>query len=101
MKGAAGTAAGIVCFGMGVTLREGSREHCYAALERHFPGLRERYVRAFGNAYEMTSPNHAALMGYFHRFCAENGILHTPEDCFSYLSHFPERYEQMSLFEGL
>ena len=30
----------IVCFGMGVTLREGDREYFYAALDRHFPGLK-------------------------------------------------------------
>lgn len=43
---------GIICFGMGVTLREGDREYFYQALDRHFPGLRKEYVRSFGNAYE-------------------------------------------------
>lgn len=32
---------GIICFGMGMTLRQGDREYYYAALDRHFPGLRE------------------------------------------------------------
>ena len=36
---------GIICFDMGVTLREGDREYFYAALDRHFPGLKERYIR--------------------------------------------------------
>ena len=34
---------GIICFDMGLTLREGDREYYYAALDRHFPGMKERY----------------------------------------------------------
>ena len=90
---------GIVCFGMGLTLREGNREYFYAALDRHFPGLKERYVRTFGNAYEAASPNSGPLMGLFHDFCAERGILHRPEDCFAYLAALPEREPQLSLFD--
>ena len=90
---------GIVCFGMGLTLREGSREYFYAALDRHFPGLKSRYIRQYGNAYELPSPNSAALLRLFHKTCAENGILSTPEDCFRYLGELPERERQMSLFD--
>ena len=90
---------GIVCFGMGLTLREGNREYFYAALDRHFPGLKERYVRTFGNAYEAASPNSGPLMGLFHDFCAERGILHRPEDCFAYLAALPEHNPQISLFD--
>ena len=90
---------GIICFDMGLTLREGDREYFYAALDRHFPGLRETYVKRYGNAYEVPSPNSEPLMRLFHSFCAENGILHRPEDCFQYLQAFPERYKQVSLFD--
>lgn len=90
---------GIVCFGMGLTLREGSREYFYAALDRHFPGLKSRYIRQYGNAYELPSPNSDALMGLFHKTCGENGILSTPEDCFRYLGELPKRERQMSLFD--
>ena len=40
---------GIITFGMGLTLREGDREYFYAALDRHFPGLKARYISAYGN----------------------------------------------------
>ena len=40
---------GIIDFGMGLTLREGDREYYYAALDKHFPGLKEKYIREFGN----------------------------------------------------
>ena len=64
-----------------------------------FPGLKSRYIRQYGNAYELPSPNSAALMGLFHKTCAENGILSTPEDCFRYLGELPKRERQMSLFD--
>ena len=42
----------IMNFGMGVTLRDGDRQYFYAKLDQHFPGMKERYVKAFGNRYE-------------------------------------------------
>ena len=89
---------GIMCFGMGVTLREGDREYFYAALDRHFPGLKERYVRTYGNAYEVMSPANGRLMNLFETFCRMHGILYRPEEVFSFLREFPASYEQMSLF---
>lgn len=89
---------GIICFGMGMTLREGDREYYYAALDRHFPGLKERYQRRYGQAYEVPSERDRELMELFYRICGENGILCHVEECFAYLHEFPERYEQMTLF---
>ena len=89
---------GIICFGMGLTLREGDREYYYAALDRHFPGLKEKYVQLYGNAYEVPSHRSDTLMGLFHSFCENHGILHQPEDCFEYMRAFPKPYEQLSLF---
>lgn len=91
---------GIVCFGMGMTLREGSREHYYAALDRHFPGLKERYIRTYGSAYELPSPNSERLWRLFRRFCQSHGLLYQPEDCFSYLGELPQPCEQLSLFDS-
>ena len=89
---------GIICFGMGVTLREGSREHFYAALDRHFPGMKHRYAAAYGLSYELSSPHHDELMRMFHAACAQHHILHTVEENFAYLHTLPEAYEQTSLF---
>ena len=91
---------GIICFDMGLTLREGDREYYYAALDRHFPGLKERYIRTYGNAYELQSPNSEPLMKLFEGFCREHAILYRPEDCFSYMSVFPERFQQIR-FPGI
>lgn len=89
---------GIICFGIGMTLREGSRAYYYAALDRHFPGLRERYEREYGNAYEIVSPQHTALMPLFHAFCEQHGIMHDNAQCFAYLQELPEACEQLRLF---
>ena len=88
---------GIVCFGIGLTLREGNREYFYRALDRHFPALRRRYEQTFGEAYEIVSPNHKRLMRIFHETCSAHGILHSPEDCFRYLQELPEPFEQLTL----
>lgn len=90
---------GIICFDMGVTLREGDREYFYQALDKHFPGLKNKYIRTYGNAYEVPSPNAKALMKLFQEICDENGIMRDPMDCFAYLNEFPEKYEQISLFD--
>ena len=90
---------GIICFGMGVTLREGDREYFYRALDRHFPGYKEKYIGTYGNAYEIVSPKQYELMKIFHDTCREQGFLCTPEACFDYLHEFPEKFEQMSLFD--
>ena len=90
---------GIICFDMGMTLREGNREYYYAALDRHFPGLKERYIEHFGSAYHVPSPNSRALMRLFRDFCKERGILHDPDECFSYLAELPDRSPQLSLFD--
>lgn len=90
---------GILCFDMGLTLREGDREYYYAALDRHFPGLKERYIRSYGNAYELPSPNREQLMSLFEDFCRDHSILYRPENCFSYMSAFPEKFQQISFLE--
>ena len=49
--------SGIICFGMGLTLRDGNREYFYKNLDRHFPGLKQIYQRKYGFRYELKSDN--------------------------------------------
>ncbi|MBQ8080414.1 MAG: radical SAM protein [Clostridia bacterium] len=89
---------GIITFGMGMTLRAGDREYYYAALDRHFPGLKERYAREYGNAYELESPNTPRLNAILQEACERYHILYGPDACFQYLNEFPKSYEQLSMF---
>lgn len=90
---------GIICFGMGLTLREGDREYYYQALDRHFPGLKARYIRTYGYSYNLLSPNHSMLMEVFNEVCSKHGIVNSPDECFNYLNEYPERYVQQSIFD--
>lgn len=92
---------GIIWFGMGVTMRDGNREYFYQQLDKHFPGLKEQYIRAYGNAYELVSPNYKELSAIFYKVCNENGIMCNPDDCFRYLHEFPESYEQLSFLDSI
>ena len=90
---------GIICFGMGMTLRDGDREYYYTALDRHFPGLKQKYVDTYRYAYEIASPKADKLMELLMSVCQKNHILCTPDSCFAYLRELPEKTEQMSLFD--
>ena len=90
---------GVVCFGMGLTLREGNREYFYSRLDRLFPGLKKRYVRTYANQYEVSSPRSAELMELFHKICEERKIVHSNDRIFAYLSEFEEKNPQLSLFD--
>ena len=89
---------GIIHFGMGLTLREGNREYFYSRLDRHFPGLRERYVSIYGNAYECASPDAARLEQIFRAECDHYGIWRDNDRIFRYLLEFEEKETQMRLF---
>ena len=92
---------GIICFGMGLTLREGNREYFYRQLDKSFPGLKERYIREYGNQYVINSPKSAELMRLFHRTCEQNGIMHDNDLIFEYLNQFEEKNapQQLSLWD--
>ena len=91
---------GVIDFGMGLTLREGNREYFYRQLDIHFPRLKERYIREYGNNYMVDSPRSTELMRLFHRICEENGILHSNDQIFEYLRKFEEKNaaEQLCLW---
>ena len=89
---------GIMCFDMGVTLREGDREYFYAALDKHFPGLKNRYQRKYGYSYELPSERNKELMQLLYQKCEEYGMVCNVERLFQYFHEFPERYEQLTLF---
>ena len=89
---------GIINFGMGLTLRDGDREYYYAALDRHFPGLKEQYIRTYGNAYELPSPRFRELWQLFHETCEAYGLWHNNDRIFDYMMTFEEKDQQLSLF---
>jgi DNA repair photolyase len=63
----------VVCF-FGMTLRTGNREYYFSALERDFPGVREKYLRHYGNAYELAVPDADRLSNTFREECVKRGV---------------------------
>ncbi|WP_040212890.1 SPL family radical SAM protein [Clostridium polynesiense] len=92
---------GVICFGMGLTLRDGNREYFYQNLDNLFPGMKEKYVKTYGNQYMLSSPNNKSLMKLFNEKCTQHGIVHDNKQIFEYLYTFNEKKfeEQLSLFD--
>ena len=90
---------GIINFDMGVTLRDGNREYFYKKLDEHFPGLKEKYIRMYGNSYQLSSPNSRQLNMIYKSECIKNGIMCDVNECFEYLDKYEDKYggEQISL----
>lgn len=91
---------GIICFNMGLTLREGNREYFYDKLDSSFPGLKEKYQKRYGTSYEVISEHNRELMRIVTDTCKQNDIMYRPDEVFAYLHEFPgeKGYEQLSLF---
>ena len=88
---------GILCFGMGLTLRDGNREYFYSKLDENFPGLKETYIKKYANSYSLPSPDEGKLMDIFKKRTSANGILNDPDEIFRYLHEFPEKTYQSTL----
>ncbi|MDR1147036.1 MAG: radical SAM protein [Spirochaetaceae bacterium] len=82
---------GIICFDMGLTLRDGDREYYYKNLDKYFPGLKEKYQKKYGNNYIITSDNNEELMKIFNKICGENNIIHDVNELFNYMRLFDEK----------
>lgn len=78
VEGAAKAGARFIYPALGVTMRQGQREYFLDGLERAFPGrgLKERYLRQYGDRYQCASPRARALWKVFSQACQERGILY-------------------------
>jgi len=90
---------GIICFGIGLTLREGNREFFYKNLDKDFPKLKEKYIKKYGDKYQLISDNNMKLMSYFYNTCKENNIETNINKIFSYMRKYESNKKQLSLFE--
>ncbi|MBR4081738.1 MAG: radical SAM protein [Clostridia bacterium] len=68
-----------VCF-FAVTLRTGNREYFFRALERDFPGVRQKYLLTFGNAYECITPDAERLWETYRNTCQRLGLAYSFRD---------------------
>lgn len=96
----------IICFGIGLTLREGNREYFYAALDRKFStgsttvdssiagagtaSLKELYQKTFGYSYMCSSLHEAELMKYLVQLCRQHNIQLGTDSVFKWIEEFPD-----------
>jgi hypothetical protein len=101
----------IICFGIGLTLREGNREYFYKALDRIWGGpslrqaqdklgsgtagstttsLKELYQKTFGYSYMCSSPQERQLMNYLSQQCRRYNIMLGTDSVFKWLEEFPK-----------
>lgn len=66
--------------GFGVTLRQNQRVWYYDQLDRLYPGLKEKYIRQYGNTYSCNSPRTRKLWDLFKTECVKRGILYRMDD---------------------
>lgn len=59
---------------MGMTLRAGNREYFYGKLDERFPGIKDRYIKRFGERYSCTSPRAKKLYSVFKDECNRLGL---------------------------
>lgn len=91
---------GVLNFGIGLTLRDGDRQYYYKALDRHFPGLKDRYIETYGNDYGISPPNRKLLYDLLVKACKHYGIIYNDHQIFDYMHQFEDKQsgQQLSLF---
>jgi len=90
---------GILCWGIGMTLREGSREYFYKKLDQHFPGLKNEYHKKYGYSYQITSDNNNELYKILQVTCKKHNIVLGTDELFKYMGTFEEKSNnQIELF---
>ena len=91
---------GIICFSMGVTLRDGNREFFYKNLDKFFPQLKGKYIKTYRTNYILNSPNNKYLMNILYKTCKKHDIICNNDKIFEYLNTFEDKNteKQLELF---
>ena len=83
---------------MGMTLRENQRAYYFDKLDEKFPGLKEKYIKTYGDKYNCLTPNYKQLYKAFTAECDKYGILYKMKDIIRAYKKDGTNDEQISLF---
>lgn len=83
---------------LGVTLRGNQKQWYYDKLDIHFPGLKEKYIRQYGDYIYCNSKQSRALMKIFREKCDKYGIIYNMDHIIR-TSRLGYEYSQLSLFD--
>lgn len=82
---------------LGVTLRKNQREYFYQQLDKHYPGLKSKYQRTFGEGYECRVNEAKRLYQVISKLCDSYKLLYKMPDIIASYK-VQKKYGQMSLF---
>ena len=82
----------------GVTLRDRQREYFYNQLDQLFSGIKELYIKQFGNNYLCNSPRIYELKKLFIKECHNYNLTYKMEDIIKGYKQMPASPKQLSLF---
>lgn len=74
VEGAASNGAKYIYPWFGMSLRSGLREYFYSALDKLFPGMKEKYMTTYRGVYECSSPANKRLWKIFCRECQKHKL---------------------------
>lgn len=83
---------------MGMTLRENQRDYYFDRLDENFVGLKEKYIKYYGNKYNCLVPNYKRLYKIFTDECNKYGILYDMKDIIRVYKKEIKNNEQITLF---
>jgi DNA repair photolyase len=96
-KAAENNAKYVLCYGFGLTLRAGNREYYYENLDKHYPGLKEQYMKKYGMKYVCQCDNAKELSSVFKNECKKHNLLYKSEDI--NMAWKKQKLEQKSLWD--
>ena len=83
---------------MGMTLRENQRDYYFKKLDILFPGLKDKYIKYYGERYNCVVPDYKRLYKVFTDECDKYGILYNMKDIISAYKKSIKTNEQISFF---
>lgn len=96
-KSAASDAKYVLCYGFGMTLRNGNREYYYEKLDFHYPTLKEKYIQRYGDRYFCSCEKATSLFHLFKEECQKYGLLYKSEDILK--ARQKQKNEQKTIFD--
>ena len=83
---------------MGMTLRENQRAYYFEKLDEKFPGIKDKYIKTFGDKYNCLVPNCKNLYKVFTNECNKYGILYKMNEIIKAYKKESANNEQITLF---
>lgn len=84
---------------MSVTLRDNQRDYYFQKLDKHFPNLKEKYIKDYGERYNCLVPNYQKLYKIFQNECEKYGLLYKMPDIIKAYKKEIKTNEQITLFD--